>query len=363
MQAAAAIEKEYPGVASGLAGGLASYWHRDRALTNAMLTTWDYFLVGETIYLSNKLLRYDVASAAGAEYGTTSGTDFLIGNNSKKGYQAATQGLLGLDILKVNAPWHFDLRPSMCRLDSEYVANPSLLEDSLRRYDLATSDERPINSTRWEAQAKDHLIRDLTLASDIYAAHEFSKMDTDHDLDAMTEALSLGDEPSPISFHYFRPIIHPSYVEAEGDSKEEAYGEAPIGARLLLKEWDVGTDPKGYKYRDPYSENKQETPHFESDHRHRNILFQTQPPPVITRRPPTIVTSSQIVVPTIPTQPIVHAQRMVTEISDEPIFGLLQTAEEPAMMSSTQILPGPYGGRVATTSHKKKIVKKRMGGF
>ncbi|KAJ7477060.1 hypothetical protein B0H11DRAFT_1288186 [Mycena galericulata] len=128
----------------------------------------------------------------------------------------------------------------------------------------------------------------------------------------------------------------------------------PMGVRLLLKDWDIGTDPRDFVYRDPYDGAPEEpaparvrrpTPpkkeHFEI------------------QRPPLVVASTSI------NHFDTSRRRFVSQdIPAPPMSGSQPTGMSSVLpgvsqdlMASTQILPGAYGGRPVM---KKK---KRLGGF
>jgi hypothetical protein len=226
--------------------------------------------------------------------------------------------------------------------------------DRLRRYDL-TYPDRTEQSLRQESEAREELALDLGLSIDVFSPQPISKPAIDI-LSRAAEAMSLADEPPLIHFGYLRPISkraadHYAKGDPEPGEASEAELTTPLGVRLLLKEWETGTNPRDYIYKDPYDDTS--VPDILP--RQRTTLR----PPVaaqnlpITRsqRPPSIVTSQP---------PFVQPGRTtMTNIYDVPYGDSQQTAVGGPEIS-TQVPPGPYGGR---PMGRKRQAKKRLDGF
>ena len=202
--------------------------------------------------------------------------------------------------------------------------------------------------------------------------------------------MSLGDlDPSPVQFSFLRPLVKDDPRGVPFTDEDEANtlkAIAPLGVRLLLQEWDIGTDPYEYVYRDPYDETAQppdrmQRPAKPALPKDAPTIKETGPPAqtqiqrppaiassTITRGPPPIAASQ----PAAPRKPLVAARShgsLVTgpqrampsgsQPQDAQSAGLPPPSQE--FMASTQVLPGPHGGRPVPA--KKKPVKKRVGGF
>ena len=253
-------------------------------------------------------------------------------------------------------------------------------DDSLRGYDLAPSDERPGLSLRRESEAREQLTLDLALSTDVFSVQPFSKQ---HALDPLdeaietmsraTEAISLMDTADlpQVHFGYLNPVPQANhYTRLDNGPEEPSQGaRAPLGVRLLLKEWDVGADPNAYVYHDPYGT---EILDGGDIRRAAPVLL----PPIPRQQPQS--QRPPMVVPTIAAGPPIvsrigtdnrtrqgvfaHSQganpalRNVMQESQESGFGGSQE-----FVTNTQIVPGPFGAR--QTAGKKKAGKKRIGGF
>ena len=218
--------------------------------------------------------------------------------------------------------------------------------DHLQRFNLVGEDV-PEHVRQLERIARQQLTLDLTLSCDIFSETRFSKPnEVDKTLETMTGALSLGGEPASVKFGYLRPVKQPTSRNV-GDIDDQEL-EIPMGVRLLLKEWDSG-NPEEYVYQDPYTA---ETLSSNSDGQLADSMDQSQ------RLPP--MPPSSAVPPVISEKPaqIAHSQDPTTWNH----FGISQgpTVSSQDFAISTQILPGPFGGR---PNVKKKPVKKRLGGF
>jgi hypothetical protein len=227
---------------------------------------------------------------------------------------------------------------------------------------------------------------DLVLSKDIYSPSAFTPhRELGYDLETMAGALSLGgdqvDEPPEVEFGYLRPVVKAKAMDHYEKDKSEDAGtnieggdsdkiSLPMGVRLLLKDWEVGTETKDYIFRDPYNTTDEPTPRFSAAAklRHMNSGPNASSQPVRSQRPPPVM-SSQAVAGRPDSQPPPKKLPMVVQSQDtflQPSMPLPSSAtgySQPSQASqpNTQILPGPHGGRPSTT--KKKSTKKRVGGF
>lgn len=163
-------------------------------------------------------------------------------------------------------------------------------------------------------------------------------------LETLTETLSLGSEPRSVEFQYLRP-------RAEGR-------EFPIGVRSLLQEWDVGIDPEKYVFRPP-NDAPNSRPQLDAlpEESKRPRLPPTQPPVIKTKpyHPPVVVATQRAPPAVVASQPTTNNFMFQTQTQSIRTF----TEPQPLVMPSTQVLPGPFGGR----PQPKKPAKKRIGGF
>ncbi|KAJ7122766.1 hypothetical protein C8R44DRAFT_704467 [Mycena epipterygia] len=301
------------------------------------------------------LTTYDVLFRSGDEPRHPARADFLTESvvNSTRGYRALLQGRISADSLKKDAPWSHDLTGTLCKFDADISSDLRTVAERLRRFDLKPGAERSAQSVRRESESREQLALDLALSHHIYSPQPFS---TDNrELEAMTKTLSLDGEPAPVSFGYLRPIAKNSMDDT--DDKEDE--RMPTGVRLLLKDWDVGTDPRDFVYRDPYDGAPDEPAPMRSRRTPPAELPKERP--IDIQRPPLVVASTFDAGRRFLSQDTNFQHRAPPISGSQPlpvtteVGGISQD-----FMASTQIMPGAYGGRPAI---KKKIVKKRLGGF
>jgi len=257
------------------------------------------------------------------------------------------------------------------------------LAESFHSFDLI-QDDRTALSIRRENNAREQLAVDLTLSKDIYSPSPFIRpREVDHNLETMTEALSLGEndigEPPEMEFGYLVPVsqrkkenYHEKDHEAEIEEAPTGKVSLPMGVRLLLKDWEVGTKAKDYVFRDPYSTTDGSGSHSTA---YSALQGVTMVPSMLqfmnSQQPPTIM-SSQAPGFGLVNQPVQQpSATFQLELPSSRPTGL-QPRDEPPMLqvsqdysqqpeqytSSTQVFPGPHDGR-----QKKKPPKKRLGGF
>lgn len=290
-----------------------------------------------------------------------------------------TQGRLSAQHLIKHASWHQNIVSTLRQFDSNISGDPHTVVDGLRCLDLVAHPERSAQSLRRESEAHEQLTLDLVLSSDIFSPQPFSNpVGMGLDLETMaraTETLSLDGEPPPINFGYIRPVRKAAVDHYSNTEEEELM--SPLGVRLLLKDWEVGTEPQDFTYRDPYrdpcdglTEERIRRPKFMPAS--QKAASAPKKPSTQPQRPPSIVASSSIV-PAIPPesasrlpfgaplQGSTTLARCIPTGSQVIMAGSGFHASSQDFMTSTQILPGPYGGRPLLGI--KKPVKKRVGGF
>lgn len=297
--------------------------------------------------------------------------------------------------LQEQAGWHFDLAPTLERIDPTVFRGDDGNDGaSLAPYTVSRKDDNPEADQR-ESESAQQLALDLALSNDVLRPASFKSsqqkqpdeaLEAADTLSIATGKLSLNsrsDEPPHVAFGSCRPAHRDSkayYKETHvyGDEDNEMEDvqkpvEMPLGVRLLLNEWVVGTDPKDYAYVDPYGLEEQ---HAEGSEQPRFIMAQFPIPQTQSQAPPTIITAKKAnsqpkqppaIMPS--SQPAAKLQmrpwQVHTQASYSQVFGTQPESQEPESqfaMSSTQVLPGPFGGRPGAAP-KKKPPKKRLGGF
>jgi len=299
------------------------------------------------------LTTYDIAFRAGDEPRHLSRADFLTGSiiNSAIGYRALKQGRLSADAIK--APWHRSIALTLSRLDNEFQVDPKKWAEYLQQFDLRDASTMSDQAYRYQSTARKQLELDLALSTDIFSETISKPNNGDQALEVMTEALSLSAEPPPVGFGYLRPL-EKQYKSEEGKVAEVLETpDIPMGVRLLLKHWGSGS-PESYLYQDPY-DNLESTGGINSP----SVAPSFQD--FVARRPPPVLASKQANVTILP-NPSQVSQSQEAPPRHDLAFGNTPFSTQPNFAASqdlvsTQVLPGPYGGR---PSVKKK---KRLEGF
>jgi len=278
--------------------------------------------------------------------------------------QIATPKLAGL------ARWRYNILDTSIPALSYHFVDCNALDEYLKELNLVPGDEEHGPSVQHETGAREQLVSDLVLSNDVYSArpfvkpHSFAAGEATRNTTAHPVEVSYSEEPPEVKFGYFRPIRKSGadhYAEKHRDNEQELDVSSPLGVRLLLAEWELGSDPKDYTYRDPYglaNIDEQPIPQYRKLPAALPMTQKKQIPP---QRPPPVVAAA--------TQPtVVHtAERAPTTVQSQVIqqthsqqfdLGLGAFSQEPMM--STQVLPGPFGGRPGAG---KKPAKKRVGGF
>jgi len=245
-------------------------------------------------------------------------------------------------------------------------------------------------------QAAENLTLDLALSRHVYAPQGFTKpfsgasklfSRSTEELSDATQAMSLNaTEPPPVQFGFLNPIEKIPYGDEE---RMEGYEEPlamSLGIRLLLSGWELGADLHNYVYKDPYQDDRDGSPAESrkasqstapAAHASQAMSQPASIPPIITvARPPVVVAST--VRPNALRQFPAERLASLQERGSSPIrrVGFAQSqrdAEESQDFAesqsqsvygpSTQPLPGPFGGQIKQAGTKKKVAKKRMGGF
>ncbi|KAJ7581235.1 hypothetical protein C8J56DRAFT_1057231 [Mycena floridula] len=292
------------------------------------------------------LTGFDVVFRAGDEPAQSSRADFLTGSifNSTRGYRALDQGRISAVAMGKDAGWHCNLRPMLAQLECNVADDINGVTEALRDFDLLPDSECSPQSLHREKESREQLALDLTLAADVFSAQPFTKTTTmdNNALETMTESLSLNSEPPPLEFHYFR-------LPGRGEEAPETY---PFGVRLLLNDWEVGTDPEDFIYQDPYRP-QQAVVAGQRATRTMPVIAFSQPPMVVAAAPavlPSIIESRRI-------SNIGVSQPPMPLPSTQPLDFDSQESSMP-MMANSQILPGAFGGRPSVSKKKK-----RVGGF
>ncbi|KAJ7781591.1 hypothetical protein B0H16DRAFT_1498983 [Mycena metata] len=308
------------------------------------------------------LTTYDLLFRSGDEPSHPTRADFLAESviNSARGYRAVSQGRVSADSLKKHAPWNHDLTDTLAKFDPDMSPDIRTITERLRRCDLRADEDRSAPSLRRESEAREQLALDLTLARHIYSPHPFSAKGDATELETMTMTLSLNDGPSPVRFGYLRPI-----ASTTASDEDEEKDMIPLGVRLLLKDWDVGTDPRDFAYRDPYGDASEEPAPAPVRRKEPAADALKERPTADAQRPPLVIAATSIHQfdggrGFLSQDP--NLQHRAPQISGSQPLSTNARLEgiSQDFMSSTQILPGAYGGRPAI---KKKVTKKRLGGF
>jgi len=291
--------------------------------------------------------------------------------SSRRGFRALAQGRVPREILIKGAAWHVNLGPILQQFVPDIAEDVQTIVERLHRYDLILDDYRSGSSLRRESESREQLAVDLALSTDVYSAQPFanakaeSEVTEDERFDTMSqaaEAMTLSDMTLPsIHFGYLSPAMTHNSPATESTSLA-----LPAGVRLLLSEWTAGTDPHQYTYRDPYDDQQPGATTFIHRTPIRTQATQSQSittaaaaaaPPVVARSrpaPPTIISSSQPV-----------TRRRAGSLDDPDGVGLDTKSDSFAPLVSTQVVPGPFGGRLPPVRKKAASgnLKKRVGGF
>lgn len=322
------------------------------------------------------LIRFDIAFRSGEEPAHASRADFLTQStlSSRRGFRALAQGRVPRETLIKGAGWHFNLEPVLRMFVPDISCDVQSMVERLRKYDLVLDEYRSGSSLRRESEAREQLAVDLALSTDVFSAQPFAKskanLTEDDRLSRAAEALSFSETgPPPVQFGYLNPIAHTTM--ADNDDASTTGLELQTGVRLLLAEWEIGTDPDQFIYHDPYDDQQPVTtsPIVPTPVRKRagkDPATQSQRPPLIaTTAAPPVITGSRVALTTAisASQPAMTGllARSQNEAESERAPDL--PSDPHVAMASTQSVSGPYGGRPPAGKKKMAAGKKRVGGF
>ena len=349
------------------------YWQEVSTSNEHLLTT--YARCGVYFSCIYCLTRFDIAFRSGEEPTHASRADFLTQSalSSMRGFRALNQRRVPREILIKGAAWYVNLEPLLQRFVPDISGDVQSIAERLRRYDLVLDDYRSGSSLRRESEAREQLAVDLVLSRDVYSAQSFAKAETEvaegdefETMSRAAEAMTLSETGLP-SFHfgYLSPVpADPGNPTNTADVAPTGVA-LPPGVRLLLGEWDIGTHPDHYAYHDPYDDQQpvatsliSHSPPQKHGDRDRAQASQFRPmvPPVIaySRTAPAAGMSTS--------QPISsHLEGPFLNATDS--AGPDAHTDSYLPMASTQILPGPFGGRLPLGKKKGAAGKKRVGGF
>ncbi|CAL1705209.1 unnamed protein product [Somion occarium] len=359
--------------------------------TYDVLDTMPVFWQKQEAPVEHILTTFDIAFRSGSEPRDPSRDDFFTGTplDSVRGYRALKQGRIPLEAVIKRSSSHWNILPILRHLVPDVHEDTEELLHRLSRYDLASSEDRPAASFRRETEAREQLALDLALSSDLFSSRvvktEVAVQEDDFEtVSRATEAMSIGvAEPPEMKFRFLDPISLEGEERARKSDEKAAESESggfllPLGVRLLLSDWTIGTDPQEYMYVDPYDASTAPSmhtmPRMQEKSRKQAPLPSAatgsqggqpqRPPPVVAgpSAPPPIASSQLVHPPRVPSLP--QSQQVPPRMfngASQPTQAGPPMSQNHMSMPSTQVLPGPYGGRPEPV--KKKPAKKRVGGF
>lgn len=273
--------------------------------------------------------------------------------------QIATQKLAGL------APWHYSIQDTSIPALNYHSANCSALNEYLKGSDFVSGVEKHDPPVQRETEAREQLVLDLFLSNGVYSARQISNLHSFTAAEATIhpKEMSYSEEPPEIKFGYFRPVRKSGadhYANKNQGGDQDPGVSSPLGVRLLLAEWELGADPEDYTYRDPYGLADIDERPIPQYRRPPTAPSMSQKKQMPAQQPPVVAAATQPpIVQIVERAPItVQSQAVQRTHSQQFELGLDTFSQEPMM--STQVLPGPFGGRPAAG---KKPAKKRIGGF
>lgn len=268
-----------------------------------------------------------------------------------------SQDRLPVETLVKGSPWHFNVAPTLGHFDKSTTGDIDTISERLRTFDLSPQTEVLIQASRRQNKAREQLALDISLSKDIFSPKPFSQS-SQNSTGAVGTEESLSSSSSAFHFHYLQPMPKSDYYSKSTQEQEEDSITIPVGAGMLLDEWDIGADPEKYAFNDTYGDDTESNREAKSRaQRKRGTTVQPQytPPPSsfqpeTQQLPPSIVVLPATQLTTLPRIEGVESQS--TQI--------MEPESQGGLMMSTQVLPGPFGGR---PTGKKKPPKKRLGGF
>jgi hypothetical protein len=324
------------------------------------------------------LIRFDIAFRSGEEPAHASRSDFLTQStlSSTRGFRALAQGRIPRETLINGAGWHFNLEPALRMLVPDISCDVQSMVERLHKYDLILDECRSGSSLRRESEAREQLAVDLALSMDVFSAQPFAKSKPDlteddkfETMSRAAEALSISETgPPAVQFGHLNPIAHTTQGSVDDDTSTDL--ELPPGVRLLLAEWEIGTDPDQFTYHDPYDDQQPITssPIVQIPMRKRSgkdQATQSQRPPLVATAAPPVIADSRAALTTAISASQPAMAGLLVRSQNEAVSGRASDlpSEPHVAMASTQGVPGPYGGRLPTGKKKMAAVKKRVGGF
>ncbi|KAH9035298.1 hypothetical protein EDB84DRAFT_1485775 [Lactarius hengduanensis] len=334
------------------------------------LDTMPLFWKQASIADEHLLTIFDIAFRSGEEPAHASRADFLTQStlSSRRGFRALTQGRVPRETLINGAGWHFNLEPVLQMLVPDISCDVQSMVERLHRYDLVLDEYRSGSSLRRESEAREQLAVDLALSTDVLSAQPFANSKADltegdifETMSRAAEAMSFSETGPPlVQFGHLSPIAHHTQDTTDDASTDL---ELQPGVRLLLAEWDIGTDPDQFTYHDPYDDQQPVTrsPIVPSPMRKRAgkdqaFITQSQRPPLVATTAPPVITDSRAALPTV----ISTSQPVMTGVL---VGSRNETESERAPVLPSDPVPGPYDGRLPTGKKKTAAWKKRVGGF
>ncbi|EIW85096.1 hypothetical protein CONPUDRAFT_162374 [Coniophora puteana RWD-64-598 SS2] len=363
--------------AEDLSEGLAEKFHR--------LGTAESHLAGRPFTLS------DIVHSSFDANGDVCAQSFWE-PGSKRSIALIRAKSLSCQALEEGAAWGLDLRTHLAHtlpgIENDRDLDYGMLVERLGSHDVKVTYD---NAQALHA-CREELATDLTLGSQAFAL----RVDPPPD----TRVNPANGEPPHVQFNILRPTSTAHYRTSHLSTEEleEAALDTDsrphigtLGTRLLLADWDIGTSVEEYVYVDPYDEDElgAESIPTRATERWSTAMAaaasKTRPmsKPTMPDHAPKHAIPPVLAAPSVPT--VAHAggmpsfsqvpstaaridaqsQGLVTshslDASQLQSQSLSQPQSQPEMFASTQVLPGPHGGRPGHPG--KKPAKKRMGGF
>ena len=278
-----------------------------------------------------------------------------------------------IDIVSKRAPWSYSLLLTLQHLIPDLHPSVQQTAEHLNKYNLAEDAYRTASSMRREVAAVEQLTVDLALSGHTFSPYPIRRARHDEQgIDDAFETMSIAagamslraPKPPPVQFGFLRPVLSRDSQHHERDDTVPSNEPCPLGVELLLQDWSIGEDPRSYIYEDPYATSLP-SGHAIERKASSAVAAQTvqRAPPAVTKTapaPPSIAFSQPQALRSnqLPDEAISRSQAMGSQPTT---FAIQSSSSQYVSMPSTQVLPGPYGGRPSLP--KKKPVKKRMGGF
>lgn len=258
-----------------------------------------------------------------------------------------SQDRLPTETLVKGAPWHYNIAPIIGHFDESTVGDIHTVSERLRDFDLSPESDVLVQASRRQNKAREQLALDLALSKDIFSPKPFSQS---------SQPPADEGSSSSVHFHYLQPMPKRDYYSKDAQEQEEEDNiSLPLGVGMLLDEWNVGADPEKYVFNDAYGIDAESNREARPQRRRMSAQSQATPPPPSSFQPETQLPPSIVVVPA--TQPAILPPSV---LGVESQMAQIVEPQSQGLMTSTQVLPGPFGGR---PTGKKKPAKKRLGGF